>query len=248
MRQLAYMALLGGLMALGGCMDRGEDFFDGNRPDFVSAFSLDRGKQGWTGGFSNYMLDAEDTLQLFFGRTRAPSFVFNSDSLTTVSGICNNADLFSFITFKVMGLEGDRRYLLEFEVEFIAENRSQVNPSNTTNETTLSFMKVGAVPFQPEVTLTPDATALGYIGYQLNLDKGIGSNNGQDLITLGGVALPPPRTSTGFIVANNNGNVIQSRTNDAGEMWLVIGFDSQVPVHQAYHFRRIIVYYTASGQ
>jgi hypothetical protein len=175
---------------------------------------------GWQGDFSDYPVDTAG----YHLKAELDTLPYNLNADSTkkafcLSGVNTNEDLFMFIKRKVSGLRKNTTYEILFNVR-LASNAptGEVDGGGVPGENV--YLKVGASTIEPEKEIVEDS-------YQLNIDKGNQSGGGENMIVIGHVGVAPTTVNYTLIVRNNNSNNdMYATTNDAGELWLIIGTDS----------------------
>lgn len=176
--------------------------------------------QGWVGDFADYPLDSTG-YALHAGHDTLP-YNINTDSTRKamrISGNSLNNDLFMFLKRKVTGLKPGTAYQVLFTVR-VASNlpAKQVGAAATLGEQT--YLKAGASAEEPVRTLVDDV-------YKVNVSKGELDAGGTDMITLGHVAVTSTTKAYTLITrSNSSANSIYATTNEAGELWLIVGTDA----------------------
>ncbi len=184
----------------------------------ISYFFVDS-TSGWTHGFANYPLDSSG-YHLNFKHELLP-YKINPDSTRKslrISGINHNDGLFMFVKKKVTGLRKNTTYQILLNVRFASNAPTGEVDGESPGESV--YVKMGASIFEPDTELIN-----GY--YRLNLDKGELAESGEDMIVIGNVGIAA--TTTLYTLAtrsNSSNNSVFATTNDQGELWLIVGTDS----------------------
>jgi hypothetical protein len=207
--------------------------------DFFSAFDFSDGLQGWAGDFANYPEGYEDSLELNFDYAEYPSSSGLNGRTIRISGKNPYRDLFYFIKRKVDGLSPNAQYVIEYDIHFLVDIVEDLD--DVAGDL---YVKAGGLSTEPELFLGEAGGALDQKSQELNMDIGAKpSLTGQDVITIGRAEMPENRSSKLFN-ASSFGQQFIGTTNDQGEYWLIVGFDSSVSAHLAFYFSRINVFYT----
>lgn len=191
---------------------------------FTASFDFSESQAGWEADFSDMPSNPEDSLfyELKFAYTNLPENLGGKKSLM-LSGHNHSKDLFMFIKRKVSGLIPNTTYTLVFEVE-LASNapKGSVGADSSPGESV--FLKAGASEVEPAKVLESDQ-------YTLNVDKGNQRWPGSNAITLGDIAIPAAASDFTIIsrsnAATSSSQVFTAQTNTAGEIWLLVGTDSE---------------------
>jgi hypothetical protein len=191
---------------------------------------------GWQGDFSDYPVDTAG----YRLRAELDTLPYNLNADSTkkaiqLSGIDSAGDLFMFIKRKVSGLRKNTTYEILFNVR-LASNAptGEVDGGGVPGENV--YLKVGASTIEPEKEIVEDS-------YQLNIDKGNQSEDGENMIFIGNiaVAVTTPQKYALIVKNNNSLNGIYATTNDAGELWLIVGTDSDFEGQTTLYYTQIDV-------
>ena len=181
---------------------------------FSISFPFGSSDQGWIGDFADYPEADSVTYGLFYKYDTLPT---NLNAKATIHGLHisgnnGNADLFMFIKRKISGLRPNATYELLFNV------RVASNASTATGQSV--HLKAGASLVEPRKELQAGI-------YRMNIDKGNQATEGVDMISIGNISVNTTTTQFTIITrTNNSDNSFAVTTNDAGELWLIIGTDS----------------------
>ncbi|WP_381523487.1 hypothetical protein [Spirosoma soli] len=119
---------------------------------------------------------------------------------------------------KLTGLQPNTDYKLVFDVELpsaYADNSVGIGGSPGSSV----FLKAGASAVEPKKQLKDDF-------YEINIDKGSQSEGGRDAVLLGNIGAGEDVTDYKLITRSNTDDPLTARTNDKGELWLIVGTDS----------------------
>jgi hypothetical protein len=189
---------------------------------FSVSFDFSESEDGWTADFADLPANAEDSsfYELKHGYTNLPANLGMRKAIM-LSGNNHSDDLFMFIKRKVTGLNPNTSYTLVFEVE-LASNapKGTVGAGGSPGESV--YLKAGASEIEPVKNLEGDR-------YVLNIDKGNQSEAGSNATVLGDIATPLTVAEYTLITRNNaspSAGPLVAQSNNAGEIWLMIGTDS----------------------
>lgn len=177
--------------------------------------------EGWKGDFADYPEADSVTYGLYFHHDLLPDNL-NSNGETYglhISGNNGSDDLFMFIKKKISGLRPNATYELLFNIK-LASNAptGAVGVGGAPGESV--YLKAGASIIEPRKELQAGM-------YRMNIDKGNQAEEGSDMINLGHIGVGSGTTAFTVITrSNNSSNSFVVTTDDAGELWLVIGTDS----------------------
>lgn len=175
---------------------------------------------GWEGDFADYPADSAG-FHLQMGLDALP-YNLNPDSTKKairISGINGSDDLFMFIKRKVSGLRSNTTYELLFNVRLASNAPTSVAGIGGAPGESV-YLKVGASAIEPVRTLEGDY-------YRLNIDKGNQAEGGENMVVIGHIGVAPTTDKYTPIVRNNSSaNGVYATTDNAGELWLIVGTDS----------------------
>jgi hypothetical protein len=192
----------------------------------LSAIKYDFGESlnGWVPGFSDYPAGTDDSTfyELQFQYTESP---VNNRKSIMLSGNNHSDDLFMFLKKKLDNLRPNTMYTLTFEVEFASNAKAgEVGAGGAPGESV--FMKVGASALEPKSLIDNNH-------FVLNIDKGNQALGGNDMIIIGDISVPAD--ATGYVLTSRSNspdgsNIYNTpvvvRSNNKGELWLIVGTDS----------------------
>ncbi len=211
---------------------------------FPVSFDFGESQNGWEADFTDLPAYLEDTsfYELKFEYTNLPSHLGKRKSLM-LSGNNHSDDLFMFIKRKVTGLIPNTSYNVVFTVE-LASNApaGSVGVGGSPGESV--YLKVGASGTEPKKIAESDK-------YVLNIDKGNQSTSGVNAIVVGDISIPS--TSTDYVLisrsnASSTGHEpFIAQSNDAGEIWLVVGTDSGFEGVTTVYYTKVDVIFSASN-
>lgn len=151
-----------------------------------------------------------------------------------LSGNNISGELFMYVKRKVTGLKANTNYTVTFNVDLA----SQLNMRQASGSV---FLKAGATHTEPKSVIED-----GY--YRLNIDKGEYNQSGEDMILLGDIF--EGMKANNYLLLNLNNTMANSRyvarTNNHGDIWLVVGIDSNARATTTVFLRKIQVVFSAS--
>lgn len=182
-------------------------------------YDFSESEHGWQHGFSDYPAGPDDSsfYELQYAYKEAP----DGANAIMLSGNNHSDDLFMYLKKKVTGLRSDEKYTLTFDVELASNAPSgSVGIGGAPGESV--FLKVGATTIEPQ-----RINERGY--YLMNIDKGNQLESGADMIYVGNIATL--QTTTEYALINRSNAAIKDtplevRSNNKGEIWLIVGTDS----------------------
>lgn len=212
---------------------------------FGATFSFDfrNGDQGWQADFAEYPAAAEASFALVAElRPIPPETGLAGDGLF-LSGNNLSGDLFQYLTIRLGpsdGLQANQAYRLSFRVR-LASNAPTgcLDPGGAPGESVV--LKVGGSPRAP----LPFVDDAGYV--RVDLDKGNQATSGSEMSVVGNIAngiacndadpVDPDYVSLQLL----HEHPTPVRSNDAGEVWVVVGTDSGYEGTTALYYQRISV-------
>ncbi|HEY3402111.1 MAG TPA: hypothetical protein VGK59_01925 [Ohtaekwangia sp.] len=184
-------------------------------------YDFNEGLDGWTVDFADYPSGDQDSAsyELQFAHTSLPGNLSGRKGIM-MSGYNYSDDLFMFMKKKVTGLPPNKLFTIVFQIE-LASNAptGAIGVGGAPGESV--YVKAGASTMEPKKVVEQDQ-------YVLNIDKGNQLESGEDVITLGNIAVSPNTTEYELITRSNmNMNALfYAQTNSKGELWLIVGTDS----------------------
>ena len=231
MRLAGFFLLI--LLLGGACAD------DGVKDGFqilTYSYDFDTSDYSWTGGFADFPVDADSSFyELAATYTGSPA----GKKALMISGNNHSDDLFMFWKKKITGLAPSTEYTATFIIEFESEAREgQVGAGGAPGESV--FLKVGATREEPMAVVSGDE-------FRMNIDKGHQSESGEDMTKIGDISVPAE--TEGFVVATRSNSPndtnsaykypIMARSDERGELWLVVGTDSGFEGTTTLFYRKI---------
>lgn len=217
-------------------------------PDGISIYTdyydFSDGLQDWKVDFADYPTGEEDSLgyELQFKYTYLPGNLSSHKGIM-MSGNNHSDDLFMYMKKKISGLPANTIFTIVFEVEMAsnAPSGQVVGAGGAPGESV--FLKAGATTTEPKKVI--DAQEGKYV---LNIDKGNQLESGEDVITLGNIAVAPTTTEYTLITRSNMNTKKHfiARTNDSGELWLIVGTDSGFEGVTTVYYTRLNFIFTAN--
>ena len=211
---------------------------------FSASFDFNQSQDGWEADFTDLPSYLDDTsfYQLRFEYTDLPSNLGDRKSLM-LSGNNHSDDLFMFIKRKVIGLMPNTSYNVVFKVE-LASNApaGSVGAGGSPGESV--YLKAGASGIEPKKIAESDK-------YVLNIDKGNQSTAGENAIVLCDISTPSASADYVLISRSNASSTDHqpfiAQSNDAGEIWLVVGTDSGFEGVTTVYYTKVDIIFSASN-
>lgn len=193
-------------------------------PEVHYAFTKDT--EGWTSGFADLPVDhGQADFQLNSGVGVIPLAAGTTTRGFMLSGMNRSDDLFMFLTRTLSSTEGikpNTNYTVSLSFDMAtSEGGEQMGVGGSPAQSV--YVKAGIVNTAPKV-IANDASSTGTPHLALNLDKGIQSVGGKDLLLLGNVEKPTPE-SAGYELKHFEQEFSVS-SNASGKLYVIIGTDS----------------------
>lgn len=196
-------------------------------------YQFGNGDEEWQSFFSDYPKGEEEFYELNFQRAPLPDPLDNNTYALKLSGNNHSDDLLSVIYRKFSGLEPNTKYRVTFDVDM-----ASITPSNSVG--------VGGSPdlsFGAGGMATPPSNSVDDQNhYRPNFESALQSGESNDVLTvLGKIGVKENNTQWAMINRNNRKHPITLETNNAGELWLMMGTDSGFEATTTLYFKKIII-------
>lgn len=206
----------------------------------ISDFS--KSTYDWTADFSDYPATPEDSLKfnLQYSYTELPAHL-GSKKAIMLAGTNLSNDLFMFIKKKVTGLNPNTDYNLVFQIQFATNAQSGPSPTDEGSPGESVFLKAGASAVEPQKIVQENS-------YVLNVDKGKQLDRGENTIVLGNIAGGANISEFTLVTRTNADNYVPfvARSNDKGELWLIVGTDSGYRGTTVIYYTNVSVVFSSS--
>jgi hypothetical protein len=186
---------------------------------FSYSYDFSQSDHGWQHGFSDYPARVDDSVffELKYAYTEKPG----GDKALMISGHNYNDDLFMYLKKKVEGLRQNSDYILTMDVQLASDAPEGFSDADGSPGEGV-YLKVGATGTEPESIIENS-------NYIMNIDKGNGMENGENMVYVGNIA--KPSSASGYtLISRSNASVMDPplhvRSNSRGELWLIVGTDS----------------------
>jgi hypothetical protein len=206
---------------------------------FSETYDFSRSDHDWVGGFSDFPTGDSSFFELNTAYTAEPS---TGQKSLMITGNNHSDDLFMYFKKKLSGFRPNTEYILTFDVEFATDAKlGSVGIGGSPGESV--YFKVGATAQEPKSVIDVDY-------YVMNIDKGNQSTGGQDMIAIGNIAAPEDSGSGYVLVSRSNTENYNTpcivRTNQNGEIWLILGTDSGFEGTTTLYYTKVSVVFSAS--
>lgn len=199
-----------------------------NNPEIKSYKYTFSKKENFKVSFADYPKGKEKFFELQFKNgAKLPHEINTSLHGLKISGNNHSDDLFMYAYKKVKDLKPNTTYHASFSFEF-ASNAPEGSIGVGGSPGDSVYVKIGAVSHKPQ-RYVDDSNY-----YRINLDKGNQALDGNDMITIGSFGVDTansvyrlktlPYLPTEEMQAKLAGYT--TRTNNKGEVWLILGTDS----------------------
>jgi hypothetical protein len=212
------------------CTRQEEDSFD----IFSQSYDFNLSSWGWEAGFTDYPVDpAPQADSIYYWDANHSALPALNGNHMALKLSCNNesGDIFMFIKKKIGGLLPNTTYSLVYAVDVVSDASLDDG----------MILKAGASFIEPQKVIHNN-------WYELNLDKGENHESGADLFLLG--TLDAPFDQAGYLYTSFNNAMSPHRftveTNALGEMWLIVGTDSNATGINTIFFSHIQIIFSAS--
>lgn len=187
-------------------------------------FTFEKGTEEWVGDFADYPFGEEDFYELDFRHTNLPAPLDTSKGALMQRGSNRSDDLFMFINRKIDGLQPNTNYKVQLDVEFASDVPDGWSGIGGAPGESV-YIKAGAVGVEPVKIDSANAPGVGYTQYYfMNIDKGNQSQEGTDIKNIGDFSNDTDINEYTLKLVSSGQLSVQ--TNNAGELWLIVGTDS----------------------
>ena len=157
-----------------------KDEYNSHQREFTYDFK--NSYEGWIGGFADHSDTVGIGYDLCFERTKLPLPLNTSNYALKVGGTNRSDDLFMFIKKKIIGLEPNKTYKIQFDVEFASY--VPTNQFGVGGAPDAVMMKVGATIIEPISSLNLSESI-----YRMNIDHGQQRAEGKNMINNGPIGV-----------------------------------------------------------
>jgi hypothetical protein len=184
-------------------------------------FNFQYDNEGWAGGFADYPNDpdVENFYELQFSHSALPTPLNNTDRALKQSGFNHSDDLFMFVKKRITGLEPNKNYSVDIEIEIASNARNNsIGVGGSPGESV--FIKAGASTVEPTKVLDDSDNH-----FRMNIDKGNQAVDGDNMKNIGNFANGTDMDIYKLKTLKTTSSInVQSDSN--GEIWLIVGTDS----------------------
>ncbi|UFH53818.1 hypothetical protein [Spirosoma sp. KNUC1025] len=173
---------------------------------------------GWTADIVDYGTAQDTSMRFKSARTSLPTPLDSARKSLMLSSMNRSDDAFMFLKKKITGLQPNTNYSLVFNIELASQY--------ATNSIGVGGSPGGSVYLKAGASATEPVKVLKDGFYTLSVDKGAQISDGKDAITLGDIGIGEDATGYKLITRSNTNKSFVARSNDKGELWLLVGTDS----------------------
>ncbi|GAB3321602.1 hypothetical protein GCM10027299_16280 [Larkinella ripae] len=172
---------------------------------------------GWAAEITDYAPAQEEIIEFQSGHKALPAPLDESKKSFMISSHNRSDDLFMFLKKKVTGLRPNQTYQVTFEIELASQYATNSfgiggSPGGSV------YLKAGASALEPKKIKEGDH-------YRLSIDKGNQLEGSAAVPTLGNIGAGEDVTQY-KLIQRTTPQPITVKTNDGGELWLLVGTDS----------------------
>ena len=172
---------------------------------------------GWSADVTDYSTAQEGTIEFQSGLKALPTPLDVSKKSFMISGHNRSDDLFMFLKKKVTGLKPNQTYAIDFQVELASQyGTNSVGIGGSPGGSV--YLKAGVLATEPKKVKEGD-------DYRLNIDKGNQATGTAAVPVLGTIGAGEDVTQY-KLIERTNPQPITAKTNEAGELWLLVGTDA----------------------
>lgn len=172
---------------------------------------------GWVAEITDYATAQADIIEFQSGYKALPAPLDSSKKAFMISSHNRSDDVFMFLKKKVTGLRPNQTYKITFDIELAskyATNSAGIGGSPGSSV----YLKAGASAIEPKSAKQGDE-------YRLNIDKGNQAEGSAAVPVLGHIGAGDD-VETYKLIQRKTEQPILAKTNDGGELWLLVGTDS----------------------
>lgn len=220
MRTLVVPLLVSLPLLLSGCA--GNPLTDKPDAAYDYVYYFEEAESGeWEPHFADLPAGDENKYELSFGPAALPKETGLNKESYALSGYNSSGDLSMFVSRKLDGLQANTLYALQFNVE-VASNAPRNSFGVGGSPGASVYLKAGAIAYPPA---RKSRLRNGTPYWQVNFDKGNQAENGSDMQLLGHIGTDRS-DFTYALIERSSQEPLMVTSNAAGELWLLLGFDS----------------------
>lgn len=195
-------------------------------------FDFSKEYQGWTYDISNYTEGEQQAIAFACKYTRLPQPLNTNKSALLLSAKNMGGDLFFYIRRQITGLQPNTLYSINFQMELASNAPSAATEAGSANDV---YVKVGASSSEPRTVKNGSV-------YNFTLDKGVKKDSdGQDLKVIGNIGNGTTEPVYTLFERNSSNKTIVAETDAMGNLWLVVGFDSNYKSRTSLFISQLVI-------
>ena len=186
--------------------------------EYTFTFDFSENEEGWIVGFADYPIGEEEFHELGWERCVLPEPLDQNLFSMMITGNNHSDDLFMFFKKQITGVKANTDY----EVVIHAEIASQYPESDMGvggGPGCSVWVKLGASMIEP------DPIELNGF-YRMNIDTGNQAGGGEQAAMAGSIGIDGDVWVYTLIQRDNEDQPIRIRSDENGELWLIVGTDS----------------------
>lgn len=208
---------MGAVLALG--MVSCDKTDDGIGPNFSYSGDFNKGTENWETGITDFSTEQDSIMKFSSKITSLPTDSLKKGFMLSSSN--RSDDAFMYLKRKLTGLAPNQTYNIRFEVQLLSQYpETGIGAGGSPGGAV--YLKAGAMGTEPQKV--KDSTNANY--WRLNWDKGNQSSGGKNAVVLGSIGIEGNDYKYQIINRNNDKTPFSAKTNDKGELWLLVGTDS----------------------
>ena len=220
------------------------DITDEASPGIILVSDFSEGPQNWSPFFTNIPNNAVEEYQLQINITPLPESTGQSRNSLYVSGSNKGLELFFFLKKEVTNLPPNMLYRLRFRIDIATNISARTNPANQADATISGLnMLAGGLSFEPNIKGNSPITGLLEPNFNNRFPTKVGESN-SNIINLGPIRHMQENGVFHLTQLENINFPFLIRTNNAGTLWLLIGFHTDKPEDFEIYFRSVRVLFT----
>ncbi len=192
---------------------------DGVGPNFIHTSDFNKGTESWETGITDYGTEQESIMEFSSKIAALPTDTLKKALMLTSSN--RSDDAFMYMKRKLTGLQPNQTYKIDFEVQ-LASQYPETGVGIGGSPGGSVYLKAGASAVEPQKV--KDSTNVNH--WILNWDKGGQSTGGKNAVLLGTVGIEGSDYKYQIIKRNNEKAPFSAKTNEKGELWILVGTDS----------------------
>ena len=199
----------------------------------ILSYKFSERSAGFAAGFADYPAGQETFFELQADYRELPKYLGGKRALF-ISGNNHSDDLFMFVKNRIGGLRPGGAYAVTLQIQ-IASNAPNGSVGIGGSPASSVYLKAGVTNVEP-VAVNRD----GFL--EMNVDKGVQSQPGEDAQVLGNIGVDTTTDAAGtsrYVLKNFRSQQFLVEADSAGNLWLFTGTDSGFEGTTSIYFTRI---------